>query len=178
MKVSIITVADDTSLTISASVRESDLAALRTGNEVTFTSPSNPGKKYTGRLENISPVAAADPAETAAPNSKGKATFPVTISVTGNREGLRIGSTTKLSIIAAKQANSLTVPLSAIGTEESGQKFVMLLDGDTLRKKPVTVTTSSDFDAAITGNIKSDDQVVTQVEKYKNHDGVHALITK
>lgn len=175
----ILTVADDSNLRIQATVREADLARIKEGDEVTFTSPSAPDGKYTGRLSKVSGVAAGTPSasgENQAQQGKPKADFPIEITVTGNRDGLRLGSTAKMNIIVQRQDQALTVPLSAIGTEQDGSSFVLVLHDGRITKKKVAVGTRSDFDVAITGDIKDKDTVLSQAERYKNRSGETAAV--
>ncbi|MFG6303878.1 HlyD family efflux transporter periplasmic adaptor subunit, partial [Corynebacterium hesseae] len=46
----ILTVADDSSLLVKSTVKEGDIARIKVGDEVTFTSPSSPGKEYKGKV--------------------------------------------------------------------------------------------------------------------------------
>ena len=51
----ILTVADDSTLLVKSTVKEGDIAQVTVGDEVTFTSPSSPGKEYKGKVTFISP---------------------------------------------------------------------------------------------------------------------------
>lgn len=173
----IVTVADDSSVLLKATVKEADLAGLKKGDKVTFTSPSQPGKEYTGTVEFISPVAAApaasgDGANTAASAPSAKAEFPVEIRVTGNRDGLRLGSTAKAKIVTDSQKGVLTVPLSAL---IDNRQVLVLADGR-IASRDVTVGTTSDFEAAITEGLKDGDQVITQPDQYKELIGQQAFV--
>lgn len=113
-------VEDDKNLVVETQIKENAVAKLGIGNEVTFTTPATGDKEYTGVVAFISPSAAVD-APSNDPNPKphggdssSSVMFPVQVTVTGNTEGLRLGSTVKLKAITAGQKNVLAVPKGAI----------------------------------------------------------------
>ncbi|OFS20183.1 efflux RND transporter periplasmic adaptor subunit [Corynebacterium sp. HMSC04H06] len=183
------TVADDSTLEIRTTVNEADMPNLRPGNRVTFTSPSAPGKEFAGKVTGISPVAqqpeaaagagaGGDSAALAGQGGATKATFPVTIEVTGDTEGLHIGSTAKTKIVSAEQKHVPTVPLTAILSE--GQRAFVLVaepagdnpdeDGYRVVKRPVTVGITSAFAAELKGTeVKPGEIVLPQA---RDHEGL------
>lgn len=183
------TVADDSTLEIRTTVNEADMPNLRPGNRVTFTSPSAPGKEFAGKVTGISPVAQQPEAAAAGAGAGGdsaalagqggatKATFPVTIEVTGDTEGLHIGSTAKTKIVSAEQKHVPTVPLTAILSE--GQRAFVLVaepagdnpdeDGYRVVKRPVTVGITSAFAAELKGTeVKPGEIVLTQARDHED----------
>ncbi|ADI67407.1 efflux RND transporter periplasmic adaptor subunit [Mobiluncus curtisii] len=122
---SLMTVEDDQNMVIETQIKESGVAKLNVGNQVTFTTPATGDKEFTGTVAFISP-AAVD--QTAAPSGPGadqggssgsgsgntSVMFPVQITVTGDLQGLRLGSTAKVKAIIAGQKNALTVPKGAL----------------------------------------------------------------
>lgn len=163
----LLTVADDSSLRIKATIREADLASVKEGDQVTFTSPSVKNKSFTGKVGRISPVASGHDEAAKNDSAKPKAEFPVEIEVTGDRDGLRIGSTAKVQIISDK-SNSVRVPLTAL-FEDGGKTKVLVLDNNEIKEREVTVAIRTEFDAGVAG-IDSGSRVVTQAEAYRaNH---------
>ncbi|MGV0325818.1 efflux RND transporter periplasmic adaptor subunit [Corynebacterium confusum] len=183
------TVADDSTLEIRTTVNEADMPNLRPGNRVTFTSPGAPGKEFAGKVTGISPVAQQPEAAAAGAGAGGdsaalagqggatKATFPVTIEVTGDTEGLHIGSTAKTKIVSAEQKHVPTVPLTAILSE--GQRAFVLVaepagdnpDEDDYRvvKRPVTVGITGAFAAELKGTeVKPGEIVLTQARDHED----------
>ncbi|MDO5033118.1 efflux RND transporter periplasmic adaptor subunit [Corynebacterium sp.] len=168
----ILTVADDSTLIVHSTVKEGDISRIEVGDEVTFTSPSSPGKHFSGKVTFISPTA-EQPAKGSDEGSTGgssKPEFPVDIRVEGNREGLRLGSTTKVKIITDRQKNAITVPLSAI-LEDKGTKSVLVVENGEIRSRTVRVSTESDFSAAVASGLKEGDTVITQAETFKDRVG-------
>lgn len=120
---SLMTVEDDQNMVIETQIKESGVSKLNVGNQVTFTTPATGDKEFTGTVAFISP-AALD--QTSAPSGPGadqgsgsgggnaSVMFPVQITVTGDLQGLRLGSTAKVKAIIAGQKNVLTVPKGAL----------------------------------------------------------------
>ena len=120
----LMTVEDDQNMVIETQIKESGVSKLSVGNQVTFTTPATGDKEFTGTVAFISP-AALD--QTSAPSGPGagqgvdqggggsaSVMFPVQITVTGDLQGLRLGSTAKVKAIIAGQKNALTVPKGAL----------------------------------------------------------------
>lgn len=179
----ILTVADDSTLLVKSTVKEGDIAQIKVGDEVTFTTPSSPGKEYKGKVTFISPTAEQPMAAESGAGSSGsgggggssKPEFPVDIRVEGNREGLRLGSTTKAKIITEQNKNAITVPLSAI-FEDNGKKSVLVVENGEIHARTVTVATESAFAAAIASGVKEGDTVITQADMYKDMVGQAASV--
>lgn len=177
----ILTVADDSTLLVKSTVKEGDIARIKVGDEVTFTSPSSPGKEFKGKVTFISPTAEQPEVDAGAGGGSGKPSgstkpeFPVHIRVDGNREGLRLGSTTKVKIITEKDKNAITVPLSAI-YEEGGKKNVLVIDNGTIQAREVKVATESDFSAAIASGLKEGETVISQADTHRDMVGMSASV--
>ena len=117
---SLLTVEDDKNLLIRTSVKEKDVAKLHVGDKVTFTTPATQKQEYTGAVSFISPTAEATASnDNGGMNSGGSggnegASFQVEVKVTGQVEGLRIGSSVKAKAVVQSYQNALIVPKSAL----------------------------------------------------------------
>ncbi|MFR9857114.1 HlyD family efflux transporter periplasmic adaptor subunit [Corynebacterium striatum] len=180
----LLAIADDSSLLVKATVKEADIADIKVGDRVTFTSPSQPHKEYTGTVSFISPVSAA-PAEAADSGAStpagngtgagsGKAEFPIEVRVDGNREGLRLGSTAKVKVVTHEDKDALTVPLSAL---IDGDKAVLVVsDSGTIERRDVKLGTRTDFEAAVTSGLRRGDRVLTQGAAHEGDVGQQAYL--
>ncbi|PXY05585.1 hypothetical protein CKF55_11955 [Corynebacterium striatum] len=180
----LLAIADDSSLLVKAKVKEADIADIKVGDRVTFTSPSQPHKEYTGTVSFISPVSAA-PAEAADSGAStpagngtgagsGKAEFPIEVRVDGNREGLRLGSTAKVKVVTHEDKDALTVPLSAL---IDGDKAVLVVsDSGTIERRDVKLGTRTDFEAAVTSGLRRGDRVLTQGAAHEGDVGQQAYL--
>lgn len=173
------TLVDDGSLKITGAVRESDIDKVKKDAEVTFTTPATGEREYTGKVSAVSPVAGKDAPEQQVMNSFGisggtaqpstrdnsRVTFPIEITVTGEKDGLRVGSSARADIIIELEPDALTVPLEAVV-----DNTILAIDGEgVLRERKVTTGQSNDFDVAISGSdIKEGDEVVVRPGLYRH----------
>lgn len=148
----VVSVADDSTFQIDTEVKENYLEQLSVGDEVEFTSPSARGATFTGTIKSIAPVAAAAPTEDGQPGpaqGAGRASFPVTVEVTGSTEGLHIGSTARLSIVT-QRATAIAVPLEAI--DESGDTpTVTVVHESGYEERAVTIEIKDELNAGVSG---------------------------
>lgn len=163
----LVTVADDSTLKITTSVKESEVGKIRPGAEVTFTTPANKDKTYHGQVVHVAPVAKkkgdAEP-------GKAKPEFPVEITVTGEREGLHLGASTKVNIVTRKETSALAVPREAVLKSPEGFHVIVLEpEGDKFRVKKVKVDVNAqtEFDAAVSSlDLQTGDKIVRDPGKY------------
>ena len=178
----VVTIGDDSKLTITTSVREADVATIKEGNRVTFTAGATGTKEYSGTVTSVASIAdsvqQANTEAAAAGMAAGSSpTFTVTIEVTGDRDGLYLGSSVKASIITAEEESSLAVPLDAVYTNDLGSESVVVAvpndDGSfTLEERSVETGLANEFDIAITGgDVVSGDMVLTYGEAYRYRVG-------
>lgn len=120
----LMTVEDDQNMVIETQIKESGVSKLSVGNQVTFTTPATGDKEFTGVVSFISPAALDQSSAPSGPGAgqgvdqggggSASVMFPVQITVTGDLQGLRLGSTAKVKAIVAGQKNALTVPKGAL----------------------------------------------------------------
>ena len=114
-------VVDSTTLQITTDVVESDLAAIKIGQEAAI-SVSAIDADVTGTVSAISPVAGSD-------SGSGVVSYPVTITLTDAPATARAGMSADVTITIRSAKNVLTVPAEALrGTE--GDYSVMVLGAD------------------------------------------------
>ncbi|QGU02452.1 Macrolide export protein MacA [Corynebacterium kalinowskii] len=164
----LMTVADDSTLKVTTTVKESEVGKIKPGAEVTFTTPAAKDKTYQGTVTHVAPVAQKN--ETPAESGKAKREFPVEIKVTGEKEGLHLGASTKINIVTKKEIGALTVPREAVLKSPEGHHVIILVpEGEKHRVKkiPVGVGVQTEFDVAITSlDLKAGDKVVSDPGKY------------
>ncbi|GIG35984.1 efflux RND transporter periplasmic adaptor subunit [Cellulomonas pakistanensis] len=136
---------------ISVSVSESDVDLLAVGNQAEITTSSSTDTVY-GTVSEIGLLPSS---------SGGVAAYPVTIDVTGSPEGLHDGESADVSIIYERRTDVLTVPASAVTTDEDGQTVVTQegADGATV-STAVTVGETSGTMIEITEGLAEGDEVL------------------
>lgn len=177
----LLTIADDTDVLVRGTVSEADVAKIKVGNEVTFTTPGTGTKQFKGRVSAVSTVAESNAGE---PEKKTKkAQFPIEITVSGDRDGLLLGGSGKAKIVTAKSKPGLAVPKEAV-FEEGGTSYVLAIDGSdegpkVLKKVAVTLGKGNDFETTVESkDLKAQDLVIKAPDLYKNYEGTSVSVDK
>ena len=147
----IVLITDD-SFVVSTSVTSADIASVKRGLQAELTVSGRDEPIY-GTVDSVAVQAAS--------SSSGTSSFPVTIDVTGNPEGLFAGSSVTVAIVTAQHTDVLAVSASAITTEDGKSTVTKLVDGvDT----PTEVTTGETIDGStiITAGLAEGDTVVVE----------------
>ena len=138
-----------TSWQVDAEVGSADLAALRPGLQAEIT-PTGSATRVFGTVKSVGIIASS---------SSGTATFPVTITVTGNPSGLYAGGSADVAIVVKQLSDVLTVPTSALHTE-GGRTVVHQLRRGQQVSTPVTVGAVYGFTTQVLSGLTDGDQVV------------------
>ena len=152
----LMTLADLKRLLISTHVNQVDVARLKPGMPMLFTVDSLPGKKMTGRIDNIAPTA------TIVKNIKG---FTVEMLIENPDPALRPGMTADLIVPVTRAENVLSVPLSAVFSEPDGSKvcFVQKTDKDgvkTSEKRTVEIGLSDTDHVEIVSGVQENESIM------------------
>lgn len=191
----IATIGDDSKLTITSSVRAADIAKVKEGNEVTFTADTTGSREFTGKVTQVSRIAQTQQTGTesngalammggSASSGQAPAEFTVQIEVTGDREGLYIGSGVKADIITEQEKGTLGVPTDAVFEEEDGTKSVLVLTNNTgtnatIEKRTVETGLTTDATVSLTGgDIAEGDTVISFPEAYRGMEGQEIAVTQ
>lgn len=146
---SIITVLLDEELKIETTVPERYISSLALGNSSTFTVTAWPEKTYSATLSYIAPVVDTD-------------TRTVTIELTIDEEqaGLLEGMFATVSLETERIENVITVPSSAISSDNRGQ-YVLTVSNGIAAKVYVETGSSDGTRTVITSGLNGGEQVIT-----------------
>ena len=177
----LLTIADASRLLVKANVRETDVARVKEGNRVEFTTPVTGDKKIEGRVRKIAPMAEeSDPAARAMQQGQGQGQskdsgilFPVEIEVVGDMNDLRLGGSARAEIITDETQDALSIPRDAVYGD--GKVLVLVPEEDstaTVEERTVKTGVKNDTDIAVTGgDLKEGDMVVAWPDDYKDKVG-------
>jgi macrolide-specific efflux system membrane fusion protein len=117
-------IADLSKLTVAARVAENDVTRLRPGMGANFTTPGYPGRRWSGKLRQVIPVAADTTGE------QGKQAFYIVLFEVNNADHeLMSGMSTQVQFVVAQAQNALLLPARALGAPDAdGLYSVNLLD--------------------------------------------------
>jgi cobalt-zinc-cadmium efflux system membrane fusion protein len=141
---------DLSSVWIDANVFEKDLEGVRLGQEVKVTVPAFPGAIFTGRVILISSVVNPD-----------TRTVQVRTEVSNHDGRLKPDMFANVEIVTNVHRTAISIPLSAL-LDDGGKSVVFVADGDTYKKKEVTIGLKSDDRAEITDGLSAGDKVVVK----------------
>lgn len=115
------------------------------------------------------PPATGEGAAAGATTTNTDVTFPIEISVTGDREGLNLGGSARVRIVHEIAPHVLTVPLEAVYKNDDGKDAVLIISDDNkVEEVEVKTAESDDFDIAVSGaGISEDARVLTQPGNYR-----------
>ena len=177
----LLTIADASRLLVKANVRESDVAKVKEGNRVEFTTPVTGDKKFEGRVRKIAPMAeGGDSPARALQQGQGQSQskdsgilFPVEIEVVGDMNDLRLGGSARAEIITDESRDGLSIPRDAVFEDN---KVLVFVPGDdstaTVEERTVKTGVKNDTDIAVTGgDLKEGDIVVAWPDDYKDKIG-------
>jgi len=144
----LMSVAETATLKLQGNLSQEDVVHLSVGNKVQVSVDVVPGKTYTGRVDQVGPVAAATGQY-----------FPVVVRLPNDGK-LLAGMTAKASF-ALNSVQGIRIPLSAISSGEDGQAFVFVVSGGTVHKRAVTLGMKNDTDAQVISGLQAGELVAT-----------------
>ncbi|PKN19314.1 MAG: efflux RND transporter periplasmic adaptor subunit [Deltaproteobacteria bacterium HGW-Deltaproteobacteria-6] len=124
-------VVDNRILNLTASVPSTEMAGLRTGQQIHFTTDAFPGRTFTGKIKFINPSV-----------SESDRSVKIIAEVKNEPQVLKGGLFVKGYIITSIRENVLQVQHSAlIGRKDApgGKLGILVVEGETARLRPVTV---------------------------------------
>lgn len=142
------TIVGTDSWTVDVSVGESDVATIETGDQAELTS-DDLGETVFGTVSAIGRLPST---------TQGAVAYPVTITVTGNPEGLYDGVSVDVSIVTERRTDVLAVPAAAVSTNDDGASVVTLVadDGTTSEQVVETGETSGQTVEIVSGLSEGD----------------------
>lgn len=148
------TISNTNLLQITVSVDEYDIQSIQKGMTATITSDAI-DSTLNGTVTTVSPVA------TTSNSGQSSSSFNVTVTINDSTDALLIGMSAEVKIILSSTGDVYTVPLDAVGTDDSGNS-VIYVKNDAGEFEPVVVTTgdSNDYYIEVSGSDLSDGMTV------------------
>ncbi|PIE89202.1 MAG: hypothetical protein CR997_12580 [Acidobacteria bacterium] len=143
----VIELSGDGAIELQVEVPENTAMTLAEGQPIRVTLPMAGGKQVSGRIKSVARAAA----------TAGRL-FPV-VATLEQLPGLAAGMTAEL-ILEVESKGEITLPVAAILNPGSSNPFVFCLDGEMVRRVPVTLSTFSGNRVVVSGNLSKDDRVV------------------
>lgn len=150
----LLVVSNDADLQVTASINEIDAGSLTVGQDVSIRCMARPGKEYNGKITRIGGAAVVQ---------KGSAgdsvNVPVTITIEGDMEGLKIGYTVDLTVKTLLEKQVVTVPVEAV-FDRNGQSVVYAVAQDRLEERKITTKMGNELYDIVVSGLKEGDKII------------------
>ena len=172
---------DTDSLKVETSVKEYDIASVKTGMPVVIKSDSIGSEGFAGEVASIAPTANKNMQGNT--DMTGDVEFAADVNVTQSGTPLKIGMNVRLSFIIDSKSDVLCVPYDAVYTNENGDSCVIVLEDNqdgtvTLKELKVITGLENDFDIEIYGEGVYDGlMILTSPDDYMNSIGKTASVS-
>jgi HlyD family secretion protein len=130
---------------------EPEIGVLAVGQQVQIQWDARPGKIWHGHIERV-PVTVTQYGT--------RNVGEVMIRVDGDDDDLLPDTNVTVRVTTSSQANALTIPREALHME-NGKPFVFVIEGDELKRRPVTYGTMNLNQVAIVSGVKPGEWVAT-----------------
>jgi multidrug efflux pump subunit AcrA (membrane-fusion protein) len=155
-----ILIIDDSDYQVEVDVDETDIGGVQVGQEVALTLDAFLGRRLTGRVVTIAPVATLD---------LGIATYRVTVAVDPSDLPLRAGLTVNAEIIRDRRDDVLLVPNLAITVDEgTGEPSVTRQTSAGDEVTAIEIGLSTDLFTEVLAGLEEGDLVVVNTVSYRD----------
>lgn len=155
----LVQIADLSQMTVKVQVNEVDISRIAVGQAARVTFSALPGTMLDAQVTRISTTATADPYG----GSGGVVTYDVELLIPEPAPELKPGMTASVEILMQSVPDALTVPVSALMTDDGVSHYVYVMsdpETEAVERRDVTVPAQSDTTAVIEGDVSEGDLVV------------------
>ena len=145
-----VTIIEDNALELVAMVDETDIANIKPGNQVTFTTEAHPAREFSGIVKRIAPKATI---------VSGVVNYEVIINIHNGGDVLKPDMTANISI-QTSQREALVLPNSAI-QREGDDRFVYIARDSKPEKRAVTIGLRDAGFTEIKKGVSPDDRIIS-----------------
>lgn len=150
---------------VATRVHEAMISSVRNGQTSKVRVDAFPGREVSGKVSQISPVAALSDWRMADVK-----VYPVTISLDNAPQGLKPGMTAELQITTGERKGVIQVPIKSIATV-GRERFCYVKAGDDLVERKVVVGASNSTAAEIREGLKEGERVLADATMIQSTTG-------
>lgn len=160
---SLINIVDISQMIVTVQVNEVDIAKIQSGQQAKLTFSALPGVESMGTVQKVANVASGydEGSYDVDPASRGVVTYAVTILIPAPDPQLKMGMTATAEIQTSGNEQHAIVPEDAIQEDENGTFVTVMGDKGAMRNVPVKVLGIESSEAAVEGEVKEGDLVVS-----------------
>ncbi|QIM66859.1 efflux transporter periplasmic adaptor subunit [Mannheimia granulomatis] len=157
----IVQVADLSKMLIKLEISEGDIAQVKTGQQVNFTTLAEPEREYNATIDSIDPALTnlTDNNYTEKSGNTEAIYYYANLLVDNPDNSLRIGMTTQARITIAKREQVLVIPTSVI-KKRGKENYVNVLENGISVEKAITLGMADSQNTEVLSGINEGDQVI------------------
>jgi HlyD family secretion protein len=144
---------DSARLTVETRIREIDLHHVATGSHVNVKVPAYPGLELAGTVTLVGALADQDPSHA------GAKFFPLTVTLDGGDDRLRVGMTAEVEIETATISQAVLVPVQAV-FDVDGRPTVYVGAGSRVGAREVAIAAENEREAAVVSGVAVGESVL------------------
>ncbi len=157
----LVTIAQTNTMTVEAEIAEADVSAVQPGMAAYFTLLGADKTRYEGKLKSIDPAPLATSKNTTSSASTETAVYYYGKMDVPNPDGkLRIGMTANMVINVREAKGVLTIPMTALQTNASGEDEVQVMVGGQPQPRVVKLGINDGVNTEVVTGLKAGEQVV------------------
>lgn len=166
----------DTGLQILTSIDQYDINKISVGMEVTIQSDGTGSDIYLGKIKRIDPMAVTSSSSADTSSTGNAIKYSAIIAITSESTKLKMGMSTRLSIILDQKKNVLAVPYDAVTANTAGEKVVYAMvkgdnGKDSVQEIPVYTGMQNNFYIEVSGKgLQEGMMIVTNPDSVKNNN--------
>lgn len=171
---SILTIEDTDTLKITVSIKEKDIMSISEGMKAEITASALPDKTFKGTVTRVVLV----PKVNVGADGSSSSSYTAEVTIDDKDTGLLLGMNAKVKITLEERTSVLSVPIDAIGTDESGNDVVFIADNASDKSctaKAVKVRKDLVTDyyvSVISDELKEGDVIILDAEDVKDGESV------
>lgn len=157
----IVQVADLSKMLIKLEISEGDIAQVKVGQKVAFSTLAEPERVYTASIDSVDPALTTltDNSYTEKSGNTEAVYYYANVSIDNTDNSLRIGMTTQAQITIDKREDVLVVPTTVI-KKRGKNSYVLVLENGKSIEKPIQLGLSDTINTEVLSGLSEGDKVI------------------
>lgn len=157
----IVQVADLSKMLIKLEISEGDIAQVKVGQKVAFSTLAEPERVYTASIDSVDPALTTltDNSYTEKSGNTEAVYYYANVSINNTDNSLRIGMTTQAQITIDKREDVLVVPTTVI-KKRGKNSYVLVLENGKSIEKPIQLGLSDTINTEVLSGLSEGDKVI------------------
>lgn len=157
----IVQVADLSKMLIKLEISEGDIAQVKVGQKVKFSTLAEPNREYSATIDSVDPALTTltDNNYTEQSGNTEAVYYYANVSVDNADNSLRIGMTTQAQITIDKREQVLVVPTSVI-KKRGKENYVLVLENEQSVERKIQIGISDTQNTEVLAGLNEGDQVI------------------